>query len=186
MRHPTAEVSEKAKIGKNTAIWHHAHIREKAEIGNNCIIGKNVYVDFGVKIGNNVKIQNNSSLYHGVKIENGVFIGPHVCLTNDKTPRAINTDGSLKGNSDWKVSEILVKEGASIGAGVVILPGVKIGRYAMVGAGSVVTKDVPDYGLVYGNPAQLKGNVCKCGCRVAKQGAIICDSCTGKKKLKNW
>lgn len=184
MRHQTAEVSEKAKIGKNTAVWRHAHIRENAVIGNNCVIGKNVYVDFGVKIGNNVKIQNNSSVYHGVKIEDGVFIGPHVCLTNDKTPRAVNTDGTLKGSQDWKVSEILVKEGASIGAGAVILPGVKIGKYAMVGAGSVVTKDVPDYGLVYGNPAQLKGNVCKCGCRVSKAGAIECNSCIRKKKSK--
>src|SRR3989338_7091766 len=127
--HKTAEISDKAKIGKDTAIWHHSHVRENAKIGNNCIIGKNVYIDFDVEIGNKVKIQNNSSVYHGVKIEDGVFIGPHVCLTNDKNPRAINKDGSLKKGSDWQISKILVREGASIGAGSTILPSITIGKH---------------------------------------------------------
>ncbi len=159
----TSIVSDKAKIGAGTKIWHHAQIREDATIGENCIIGKNVYIDFGVKIGSNVKIQNNASVYHGVTLEDGVFVGPHVCFTNDKLPRAINEDGSLKKESDWKVEQSLVKKGASIGAGAVILPGITIGEFAMVGAGAVVTKDVPDYSLAFGNPALVVGTVTKKG-----------------------
>jgi UDP-2-acetamido-3-amino-2,3-dideoxy-glucuronate N-acetyltransferase len=161
--HNSANVSDKAKIGKDTKIWNWVQVRENASIGNNSIISKGVYIDFGVKIGNNVKIQNNVSVYHGVTIEDGVFIGPHVCFTNDKIPRAINPDGKLKDNSDWKVSPIIVKEGASIGANSVILPGVIIGRFALIGSGSVVTKDIPDFALAYGNPAIIVGIVCKCG-----------------------
>lgn len=157
--HHTADVSPKAKIGKNTKIWNLSQIREDAVIGENCIISKNVYVDFGVQVGDNCKIQNNCSLYHGVVIEKGVFIGPHVVLTNDKIPRAINPDGSLKGNDDWEVGKTLIKHGASLGAHCVVLPNVVIGRFALVGAGSVVTKDVPDFGLVVGNPAKLIGQV---------------------------
>ena len=166
MKSDTAVVSEKAKIGNNVRIWHFAQIRENAEIGDNSIIGKNVYIDHEVKIGKNVKIQNNVSVYFGAKIEEGVFIGPHVCFTNDKMPRAINEDGELKSDKDWKVGKIIVKKGASIGACSVILPDVTIGQYAMVGSGSVVTKDVPDYGLVYGNPAKLQGYVDKKGKKV--------------------
>ncbi len=162
----SAIVSEKAKIGENTRVWHYAQIREDAQIGKNCIIGKNVYVDFGVKIGDNVKIQNNSSVYHGVTIEDGVFVGPHVCFTNDKQPRAINPDGSLKSADDWKVSKILVKKGASIGANSTILPGITIGEFAMIGSGSVVTKDVKDFELVFGNPAEHRGFVDKEGKKV--------------------
>jgi UDP-2-acetamido-3-amino-2,3-dideoxy-glucuronate N-acetyltransferase len=165
-----AVVSKDAKIGKNTNIWHFSQVRENVVIGDNCIVSKNVYIDFDVKIGNNVKIQNNCSIYHGSKIEDGVFIGPHVCLTNDKMPRAINEDCSLKTNDDWKVGKILVKKGASIGACSVILPNVTIGEFAMIGSGSVVTKDVPDFGLVYGNPAKLHGYVNKKGEKVKKQG----------------
>lgn len=163
MIHFTAEVSSEARIGKNTRIWHQAQVREKAIIGENCIIAKNVYIDKEVVLGVNCKIQNNSSLYYGTKLENGVFIGPHCILTNDKLPRAINPDGTLRQDTDWKPQPILVKEGASLGARVVVLPGVTIGRFAMIGAGSVVTKDVPEFGLVYGNPARLQGYVCKCG-----------------------
>lgn len=157
--HETAEVSGKSKIGEGTKVWNSAQIREDACIGAHCNIGKNVYVDFGVKIGDNCKIQNNSSVYHGTEIEGGVFIGPHVLLINDKYPRAINKDGSLKGADDWEVGKVYVKYGASIGAHSVILPDVVIGRFAMVGSGSVVTKDVPDFGLVHGNPAKLVGFV---------------------------
>ncbi len=162
----TAIISKGAKIGKNTKIWHFSQIREGAVIGDNCIIGKNVYIDKDVKIGSNVKIQNNALVYHGSTIEDGVFIGPNVCLTNDKNPRAINEDGTLKSDSDWEEGKILVKRGASIGASSVILPNVTIGQFAMVGAGSVVTKDVPDFGLVYGNPAKLHGCVDKKGNKV--------------------
>jgi len=161
--HKTAQVSEDAKIGSGTKIWNWVQIRENSNIGENCILSKGVYIDFDVKIGNNVKIQNNVSVYHGVTIEDGVFVGPHVCFTNDKIPRAINHDGAPKSNDDWEVSEIKIKEGASLGANSTILPGVTIGRFALIGSGSVVTKDVPDFGLVYGNPARMHGYVCKCG-----------------------
>ena len=120
----------------------------------------------GCKICSNVKIQNNCSIYHGSEIEDGVFIGPHVCLTNDKAPRAITGDGALKEDKDWKVDKTLVKKGASIGAGSVLLPGIMIGEFAMIGAGSVVTKNVPDYALVYGNPAKIEGYVDKSGKKV--------------------
>lgn len=154
--HPTAEVSPKAKIGQGTLIWHQAQVREGVVIGKNCILGKGVYIDFDVKIGNNVKIQNYVSVYHGATIEDGVFLGPYVCITNDKYPRAINPNGSLKKESDWEVGKTLIKQGASLGAGSIILPGITIGKWAMVGAGSVVTKDIPDFGLVYGSPAKRR------------------------------
>lgn len=164
--HPTAEVAESAQIGEGTAIWHHCQIRPEAQIGRNCILGKGVYVDFGVKIGDNVKVQNYVSIYHGVEIEDGVFIGPHVCFTNDNLPRAINPDGTLKSADDWVLGRILVKRGAALGANSTILPKVVIGEWALVGSGSVVSKDVPAYGLVYGNPARLHGFVCPCGQRL--------------------
>jgi UDP-2-acetamido-3-amino-2,3-dideoxy-glucuronate N-acetyltransferase len=157
--HPTAEVEEGALIGENSKIWHLAHVRRQAQIGANCIIGRGVFIDSGVKIGNAVKIQNYVSVYHGVTLEDGVFVGPHVVFTNDKRPRAINADGSLKSGSDWVVSETIVGFGAALGANSVIVCGIKIGKWAMIGAGSVVTRDVPDYGLVVGNPARLIGYV---------------------------
>jgi UDP-2-acetamido-3-amino-2,3-dideoxy-glucuronate N-acetyltransferase len=185
MIHPTADVSPQAQIGEGTRVWHDVQIRERAKIGRNCILGKNVYIDFEVSIGDHVKIQNNSSVYHGVTIEDGVFIGPHVCLTNDKFPRAITPTGTLKGGEDWEVGRILVKYGASLGAGAVIVTGVVIGRFALVGAGAVVTKDVPNHGLVVGNPAVLVGYVCKCGRRLEpleeqpdpRAQAMRCNSC---------
>lgn len=161
--HSSAEISPEAEIGKNTKIWHHSQVRERAVIGENCILGKGVYIDFEVKIGDNVKIQNYVSVFHGVTVEKGVFLGPYVCITNDKYPRAVNPNGTLKTEADWKVGKTLIKEGASIGTGSVVLPGVTIGRWAMVGAVSVVTKDIPDYGLAWGSPARLIGFVCRCG-----------------------
>jgi acetyltransferase-like isoleucine patch superfamily enzyme len=177
--HPTADVSPKAALGEGTRVWHEAQVREGAVIGRNCILGKGVYIDFGVQIGDNVKIQNRSSIYHGVTLESGVFVGPHVVLTNDLLPRAVNPDGELKSDADWELGRIVVREGASLGAGAIIVPGVTVGRWAMVGAGSVVTSDVPDYGLAYGNPARLKGWVCPCGHRLEqrKDGVWKCPSC---------
>lgn len=181
--HPTAEVSELAKIGENTRIWHYVQIRENASIGSNCIIGKDVYVDREVMIGDNVKIQNGAAIYHGVTLEDGVFIGPGACLTNDKYPRAITPLGELKGDEDWQVELTTVKRGASVGAGAVILPGVVLGRFSMVGAGAVVTRDVPDHGLVQGNPARLVGYVCTCGRALSTEegertpGRVTCASC---------
>jgi len=154
--HETADVSKQAKIGKGTKIWHQAQVRENAKIGENCNIGKGVYIDFDVKIGNNCKIQNYVSIYCGVAVEDDVFIGPSVTFTNDLYPRAFIWN-------DEKVVSTLVKKGASIGANATIICGITIGKYAIIGAGSVVTKDVPNHGLVYGNPAELKGFVCECG-----------------------
>jgi acetyltransferase-like isoleucine patch superfamily enzyme len=161
--HPTAEVSPKAEIGEGSSIWHHAQVRENVHIGKNCIIGKGVYVDAGVSIGDNVKIQNYVSVYHGVTLDDGVFVGPHVCFTNDMKPRAINPDGSLKAADDWVLSETLIRRGAALGANSTIRCGITVGAWAMIGSGSVVTRDIPDYGLAFGNPARLRGFVCACG-----------------------
>jgi UDP-2-acetamido-3-amino-2,3-dideoxy-glucuronate N-acetyltransferase len=164
--HPTAEVSPDAVIGPGTSLWNQVQVRAGVSIGAACIIGKNAYIDANVLIGSRVKIQNNASIFHGVTIEDGVFIGPHVCFTNDVQPRAITPQGHLKGQEDWVVGTTLVRSGASVGAGSVILSNLTIGRFAMIGAGSVVTRSVPDYGLVYGNPARQHGYVCRCGQRL--------------------
>ncbi len=161
--HATAEVSPDAVIGPGSSVWNQAQVRERARIGARCVIGKNVYVDVDVAIGDDVKVQNNVSLFHGVTVEDGVFIGPHVCFTNDRVPRAINPDGSLKTDADWQVSPTIVRRGAALGANSTILPGISIGRWAMVGAGSVVTRDVADHELVAGNPANRLGSACACG-----------------------
>ena len=161
--HPTAEVSTEAVIGPGSSVWNQAQVRERARIGAGCVIGKNVYVDFDVVIGDLVKVQNNVSLFHGVTVEDGVFVGPHVCFTNDRVPRAINVDGTPKSDHDWEVSPILVRRGAALGANSTILPGVTIGTWAMVGSGSVVTRDVAPYELVAGNPARRLGSACPCG-----------------------
>ena len=168
--HSTAEVAENAKIGENTKIWHHCQVRPRAVIGENCNIGKGVYIDADVQIGDNVKIQNYVSVYHGVTVEDGVFIGPHACFTNDMRPRAINADGSPKSEDDWVLSKTLVKKGAAIGANSTIRCGITVGEWAMVGSGSVVTRDIPDFGLVFGNPARLRGFVCTCGEKLEKSG----------------
>lgn len=168
--HPTAEVSPDAELGEGTSVWHHAQIRENASIGKQCIIGKGVYIDTGVNIGNNVKIQNYVSIYHGVTLEDGVFIGPHVCFTNDLHPRAINPEGDLKAADDWILVPTLVKRGASLGANSTIRCGITIGQWVMVGSGSVVTRDLPDCALVWGNPGRIRGFVCPCGNKLVKIG----------------
>ncbi len=192
--HPTAEVSDKIEIGEGSSIWHHAQVREGVKIGTNCIIGKGVYVDAGVPIGNNVKIQNYVSVYHGVKIEDGVFVGPHVCFTNDMRPRAINPDGTLKAADDWVLSETIIKKGAALGANSTIRCGITIGEWGMVGSGSVVTKNVPAHGLVFGNPAKLRGFVCACGMELEEESRTgvavmaMCPKCSRKVEIsiQDW
>lgn len=163
--HGTAEVSDKAEIGKGTSVWHYCQIREGVRIGKNCSFGKGVYVDNGVIIGNDVKVQNRVNLYHGVVVEDDVFLGPSMTFTNDLRPRSFIW-------SEEKVGRTLVKRGASIGANATVICGNTIGEYSMVGAGAVVTKDVPDHALVVGNPARIVGFVCKCGERLKYGGDV--------------
>ena len=154
--HPTAICDNGAKIGKGTKIWHFVHVCKDTNIGENCILGHCVYIDSGVIIGNNCKFQNNVNVYHGVTIGNNVFVGPNATFTNDMYPRA-----EIWNNSRLVKTE--VKEGVSIGAGAVIICGITLGEYCVVGAGAVVTKDVPPYSLVVGNPARIIKKVGKDG-----------------------
>ena len=161
--HPTAEVSSSAQIGHGTSVWHYAQIREGVHLGRECTVGKGVYIDAGVRIGDRVKIQNGANIYRHATLGDGAFVGPGVCLTNDRFPRAVMPDGTLKTDNNWEVGHTEVGEGAALGAGSIILPDTVIGAWAMVGSGSVVTRDVPAHGVVYGNPATLRGVACRCG-----------------------
>lgn len=160
--HPTAGVSDQATIGAGTRVWAYAQIREYAVVGDHCAIGKGVYIDARVQVGSNVKIQNDASIYEGVTIADGVFIGPHVCFTNDMFPRAINLDGTPKRSQDRIITPAMVEYGASIGAGSIIRCGVTIGRFALIGVGTVVTRDVAPHSLTAGSPARHRGYVCRC------------------------
>ena len=178
MIHPTADVSPEARIGPGTRIWHEAQVRERAVVGADCVLGKGVYIDRDVVVGDRVKIQNRASLFHGLTVENNVYIGPHVSFANDRYPRAVNPNGTPRTDADWQETPTLVREGASIGAGAVVLPGVTIGRWAIVGAGAVVTHDVPDHALVTGNPARVVGRACVCGAPMAQEGeSWRCPAC---------
>ena len=155
--HESSYIDNSVEIGENTKIWHFCHIQSGAKIGKNCSLGQNVNISNNVIIGNDVKIQNNVSVYEGVEIEDGVFCGPSCVFTNDLTPRARYP----KGHENYK--HTLIKEGASIGAIATIICGNTVGRYAMIAAGAVVTKDIPDYALAVGVPAQVVGTVDKQG-----------------------
>jgi len=157
--HDSSYIDGLADVGNGTHIWHFCHIEEGATIGKNCVLGQNVYVGKNVHIGNNVKIQNNVSIYTGVTIEDNVFVGPSAVFTNVVDPRSF-----IEKKDEFK--ETLVCEGASIGANATIVCGNTIGSYSMVGAGSVVTKDVPAYTIVYGVPAEYKGAVNERGDRL--------------------
>lgn len=159
--HPSATVDDRASIGDGTRVWINVQIREGASIGRDCILSKDVYIDHEVSIGDRCKVQNSVSVYNGVTIEDEVFVGPNACFTNDRIPRAFL--------ADWKVTPTLVKRGASIGANATIVCGVTIGEYAMVGAGSVVTRDVEPHALVVGNPAKVVGYVDREGNRLEKR-----------------
>jgi UDP-2-acetamido-3-amino-2,3-dideoxy-glucuronate N-acetyltransferase len=177
--HPSAFVADDAELGPGTKVWHLAQVRERARIGAECTLGKGAYVGERVVIGDRVKIQNGASIYAGAVLEDGVFVGPHVCFTNDRHPRAVNPDGSLKNAADWELGTILVREGASLGASSVLVAGITIGRWALVAAGAVVVSDVPDFGLVAGNPARPVGSVCVCGRRLREKspGLLGCVAC---------
>ncbi len=166
--HPSSHVSPDAVIGDGTKIWINVQVREGAKIGTNCIISKDAYIDTKVSVGNSVKIQNGVSVYHGVTLEDDVFVGPNAAFTNDFYPRAFM--------ADWRITETLVKKGASIGANATIVCGHTLGEYCMIGSGSVVTHDIPPYALAVGNPARVVGRVCKCGVKLAS-GASECAEC---------
>lgn len=157
--HPSAIVDEPVEIGAGTKVWHFCHIMSNSEIGQNCSFGQNVFVASQVKLANNVKVQNNVSIYTGVECEDDVFLGPSMVFTNVVNPRSHI-------NRRTEYQKTLLRRGATVGANATIVCGVTLGRFAFVGAGSVVTHDVPDYGLVYGVPARLRGHACSCGVRL--------------------
>jgi acetyltransferase-like isoleucine patch superfamily enzyme len=151
---PSADVDERAEIGDGSSVWHLAQVRENAVLGRNCIVGRGAYVGPGVRMGDNCKLQNYALVYEPAVLEDGVFVGPAVVFTNDHYPRAVAPDGSIKRGDDWHAVGVTVREGASIGARSVCVAPVTIGRWALVAAGSVVVKDVPDFALVAGVPAR--------------------------------
>lgn len=157
--HESSYVDSGARIGAGTKIWHFSHIMENAQVGERCTIGQNVNVAGGVTVGNNVKIQNNVSLYTGVIVEDDVFLGPSMVFTNVVNPRS-----HVNRRDEYQTT--LVRRGASIGANATIICGVTLGQYCFVGAGSVITHVVPDFALVYGNPARIRGWMCQCGIRL--------------------
>lgn len=159
----SADVDDRARIGARTLVWHLAQIREHAEVGEDCVIGRGAYVGPGVRIGSRCKIQNHALVYEPAVVEDGAFIGPAVVFTNDYFPRAVTPDGALKSADDWTAVGVTVREGASIGARAVCIAPVTVGRWAMVAAGAVVTRDVPDFALVAGVPARRVGWVGKSG-----------------------
>lgn len=181
--HPTAIVEDGVTIGAGTSIWHHCHLRKGAVIGSGCVFGKNVFVDVGVRIGSRVKVQNNVSVYAGVTLADEVFVGPSAVFTNDMFPRAVSPG--------WQVVETSVERGASIGANATIVCGSTIGSYAMIGAGSVVTRSVDPHQLVVGNPARQRGWVCRCGEIVARglgeapAAVVVCERCGNEWRAKN-
>jgi acetyltransferase-like isoleucine patch superfamily enzyme len=164
--HATAELEDGVRIGPGTAVWHRAQIRSGATIGRDGVIGRDVFIDTDVILGDRVKVQNGALLYHGLTVDDGVFIGPGAILTNDRLPRALNADGELARGDDWVVSPIHISAGASIGAGAIVVAGCDVGVYAMVGAGAVVTHEVPAHAVVAGNPARRIGWACACGHRL--------------------
>lgn len=174
--HESSYIDDGAVVGKGTKIWHFCHVMPNSKIGENCSLGQNVVISPEVTIGNNVKIQNNVSVYTGVTVEDGAFLGPSCVFTNVINPRSF-----IERKNEYR--KTIVKEGASIGANATIVCGHNIGRYAFVGAGSVVTKEVPDFALVYGSPARVHGYVCKCGNKLAEGKQKTCDICGLKYNL---
>lgn len=175
-RHTTADISPEAVIALGAKIWNYAQVRERAVIGSNVIIGRGAYIGSGVEVGPNSKIQNYALIYEPARLEAGVFVGPAVVFTNDLHPRAVNPDLGQKDAADWQAVGVHVKEGASIGANATCVAPVTLGRWSMVGAGSVVIKDVPDFALVVGSPARRIGWVGKAGHQLkpVRDGVWVC------------
>ena len=167
---PSADVDERAQIGDGSSVWHVAQVREHAVLGRNCIVGRGAYVGTGVRMGDNCKLQNYALVYEPAVLEDGVFVGPAVVFTNDHYPRAIAPDGSLKRGDDWEAVGVTVRTGASIGARAVCVAPVTVGRWALVAAGSVVVRDVPDYALVAGVPARFVRWVGRVGVPLEPEG----------------
>lgn len=163
----SAQVSDAAVVSDGCKVWDLAQVRENASLGCGTIVGRSAYIGAGVHVGRNCKIQNNALIYEPASVADGVFIGPAVVFTNDKLPRAINPDGTIKSGSDWTPTGVTCKTGASVGAGAVCIAPVTIGSWALVAAGSVVTKDVADFAIVAGNPARQIGWCGKTGARLA-------------------
>ncbi len=177
--HKSSYIDDNVRIGNGTKIWHFCHIREDSSVGKNCIIGQNVMIDSNVEVGDGCKLQNNVSIYKGVILEENVFCGPSCVFTNVYTPRAF-----IERKSEFLPT--LVKTGASIGANATIVCGINIGRYAFIGAGAVVKRDIPDYGLVVGVPAKQIGWACKCGVTLCFQrGETRCGYCGSEYRLVN-
>ncbi|NMB55060.1 MAG: N-acetyltransferase [Leptolinea sp.] len=184
--HSTAIV-ETEQIGSGTRIWAYAHVMKEVQIGSNCNIGDHSFIESGVVVGNNVTIKNGNMLFEGLVLEDGVFVGPHVFFTNDLHPRSPRLpQAKMRYKShDW-LYKTLVKRGASLGAGAVILADTTIGEYALVGAGCVVSHDVPAYALVVGNPARQIGWVCECGITLKEDGQTgVCPSCSRRYHIKD-
>lgn len=170
--HESSYIDKNVKVGEGTKIWHFSHVMSNVVIGNNCILGQNVHIGSNVKIGNNVKIQNNVSVYEGVILEDNVFCGPSMVFTNVLNPRSLYP----KDKSEYL--NTLVKQGASIGANSSIVCGITLGSNCFIGAGSVVTKDIPDYAIVYGIPAEIKGWMCECSNKLSFTYHITkCNKC---------
>ena len=174
--HSTADIADSAVIADTATVWHYAQVRDGATIGENCIVGRGAYIGSGVEVGDNCKIQNYALVYEPAKLGRGVFIGPAVVLTNDHFPRSINADGSPKSADDWHPVGVDIREGASIGANSTCIAPIVIGRWALVGAGSVVVKDVPEFALVVGSPARRIGWVGTAGHSLTQEssGDWIC------------
>lgn len=175
--HELALVEQDVEIGPGTKVWSHAHLRRGARIGAGCVIGRGVTVDLGVVIGDRCKVQNGALLFRGVRLADGVFIGPGAVLTNDRVPRAIRASGEPVSDAGWTISPIYVETGASVGANATLVGGIRIGSWALIGAGAVVTRDVEPHALMLGVPAQRSGWVCACGARVDATGMLACELC---------
>jgi len=167
----SADVDGRARVGLGALVWHLAQIREDAVVGPECVIGRGAYIGPGVRLGARCKVQSHALLYEPAILEDGVFVGPAVVLTNDMYPRAVNPDLTLKSASDWTAVGVTIREGASIGARAVVVAPVTIGRWALIAAGAVVTKDVPDHALVVGAPARRIGWVGTAGSPLEPEGA---------------